>query len=110
MNQGVNVEISDRDGLVVMTLRSMGVADVPIALDVQAAHELSEKLVMAAHSARTGSGLILLPESSNDRAERKRPMLIRRVEVMLNSLRNHAGWSNKKLAAEIVDQVAGKVV
>lgn len=107
--QSVSVVIADERGVVTMTLRSTGVGDVPITLDPQAASELSEKLALAAHNAQSGSKLVLLPETPAHMADRKRPMLVRRLEVMLNSLR-YGQWSNKRLAEEMVDTVMTKVV
>lgn len=114
--QNVTVDVVVELGRVGLHLRSAGVGTIPISVDAQAAFDLGEKLARAAHEARFGVPLqsdeSYLREQINRRTtEDYRRMLVRKLEIMLNSTRaDGAKWSNERLAAEIVDIVLSRVL
>lgn len=112
--QAVNVDIDIRDGAVVLKLSSTGVPEVPIALSPQIAFELGEKLARAAHQARYGEPIqtdesYLAQQIRQRTTEQYRAFLIRRIEIMLNSMRENKVFTNVKLAQELVDTVLTKL-
>lgn len=113
-DQPVTVDVTDLRGAVVMHLRTAGASDIPINLDPQAACELAEKMARAAHIARYGKPLqadagYLLEQVKSRVTEQMRMLLVQRLSVMLNSLREDRTWSNGRLAAELVDVILAKV-
>ncbi|MCR4331265.1 MAG: hypothetical protein NUV34_00955 [Sulfuricaulis sp.] len=112
--QGVSWTVQDRKGVVVMRLTTEGAQPLEISVDPQAAFDIGEQLARAAHTARFGeplkSDMSYLQDQIRKRTtEDYRMFLVQRVTVMLNSLRNSPGWSNGRLAAEVVDTILTKV-
>lgn len=112
------MEVGDLDGNVVLTISS-AVANTPIPFVVppNVAAELAENIARAAFIAHHGHAKTitggdmnyLLTQYQSKVTEQMRIFLARRLEIMLNSLRENKTWSNEKLAAELVDTVLTKV-
>lgn len=101
-------------GNVVLMLKSAGISDLPFTLDPQLASELAENIARGAHEARFGhapvSDVSYLHQQVKSRViENMRQLLITRITVMLNSMREDKGWSNRRLAMELVDVIFAKV-
>lgn len=112
--QGVTWTVQDRKGAVIMRLATEGAQPIEITVEPQAAFEIGEQLARAAHTARFGeplqSDMSYLQDQIRERVtEDYRMFLVRRISVMLNSLRDNPGWSNGRLAAELVDTILTKV-
>lgn len=113
-DQAVNVSVTDRDGQVVLMLTTDSASPLPIVVDPQAAFDLGEQMARAAHTARFGSApasdhLYLQEQIRSRVTEQLRGFMIRRLELMLNSLREDKTWSNRRLATELLDTVLTKV-
>lgn len=106
--QGVSLDISDQPGKVVMHLSQNGYP-LDLALEPKIALKAGESLIAAANRAHRGDKRIIVPETAEQRADRKLPMLYRRVEIMLNSAYGIRP-DNRKVAMRVVDQLLDKVV
>ena len=113
--QAVKWEVGSEAGQVWMRFTSPGVRSLTITVDPQAAFEQGEMLARAAHAAQFGeapaSDAAYLQEQIRNRVtEQLRGFMITRIGVMLNSLRTSHAYSNKKLAATLVDTILTKLV
>lgn len=108
MQQGVSLNISDQPGKVMMHLAQNGYP-LDFALEPATALQAGVALIEAARRAHRGDSRILVPETPEQRADRKLPMLYRRVELRLNSAYGIRP-ENKRVAGQIVDQLLDKVV
>lgn len=99
---------------VVLTIAADGMPTIPVTQTPQQAFELGEKLARCAHSARfpgekSPDGSYLMQQIKSRVTEQMGEMLDKRLEVMLNSLREDKTWSNAKLAHELRMTVFNKV-
>lgn len=111
----VSFDAKDFGACVVVTLDAAGMPSLPVTLEPQAACEFAEKVARAAHVARYGKPLqsdmgYLQQEIKSKVTDQLRDFLVTRVTHMLRNLRHNAGWSDPKLAAELVDVVLSKAV
>jgi hypothetical protein len=113
-DQSVRTDVAVFGKSVVLTLSTDGVGSLPITLEPQAASELAELLARNAFEAFHGKPARtdishLHAQVRNKVTDHMRGFLAKRLEVMLNSLREDRNWSNEKLAGELVDIVLTKV-
>lgn len=112
--QAVHLEILNGGNKVVIQLTTAGVPPVQIPMDPQAAFEGGEAMARMAHAVRFPHETLKKDQSylaDQIRArttEQYRNFLVKRVELMFNSLREDKKWSNQKLAEEVVDVVVTK--
>lgn len=111
--QAVRFTIVDGGDKVILRLSTVGVPDINIPMDPQAAFEGAEVMARLAHKVRFGT------EIKSDRSyiadqvrarvtEEYRHFLVNRIKLMLNSMREDKKWTNQKLAEELVDTVVSK--
>ena len=112
--QAVTWEVGAEQGQAWIRFYTNGASPITIPINPQAAFEMGENLARAAHFARHGhanqsdSGY-LLEQAKNKATEQMRMMLVQRLSVMLNSLREDKTWSNGLLAVELGDVIFSKV-
>lgn len=112
--QAVTWEVGAELGGAWLRFYTAGANPITIPIEPQAAADMGEKLARAAYFAhygrpnQTDSGY-LLERAKNRATEQMRKVLVQRVSVMLNSLREDKAWSNQKLATELLDVIFSKV-
>lgn len=115
MSEAVNLEVTVKAGQVVLTLRTDRATPIPITVEPQAAFELGEQMARAAHEAREGKPPPSDESYLRDQIKRRttedyRNMLVRKVEIILNSMREDKKWSNRKMSEELTDIVLSRVL
>lgn len=113
-DQSVRTEVTVFGKNVVLSLSTAGVGTVPITLDPQAASQMAEHLARAAfeafhgNPARTDISHVHAQVQAKVTAQME-SLLRKRLEVMLNSLREDRTKSNAWLATELLHTVLTKV-
>lgn|GEM_PF-5879368 len=113
--QGVTWEVGDKNGKCWVRFSTAGAQPLTITIDPQAAFEMGELLARAAHQARFGAppanadASYLADQIRRRTTEDSRKFLVRRIEIMLNSLRENRTWTNVRLAQKLVETVMAKV-
>lgn len=112
--QEVKWEVVQRPGTVIARFSTQGVRPIEIPMAPQAAFEMGEKLARAAHHARYGAPLMsdesyLAQQIRARTTEHYRAFLVRRLEVMLNSLREDRSYTHRRLAETLCDTILTKV-
>ena len=112
--QAVRWEVGQQDGKCFVRFTTAGANPLTIPMEPQAASEMGEMMARAAHMAVFGKPLkgdigYLKDQVKSRVTDRLRQMMVTRLTVMLNSLREDKTRSNRKLATELVDVVLNKV-